>query len=108
MKLFAFFATAIFAQDDAYAAPTDPPTAAPTAAPEPVDIDIAWPGQTETNPCGSQISTNMENAVNKTCTISYPDAYKPFRKFLGGTNIIFKMEINAHLTLINGPINKNF
>ena len=100
MKLFAFFATAIFAQDDAYAAPTDPPTVAPTTkAPEPVDIDIAWPGQTETNPCGSQISTNMENAVNKTCTISYPNAYKPFRKFLGGTNIILKMKINAHLTL---------
>jgi len=96
MKLFAFFATAIFAQDDAYAAPTDPPTVAPTTkAPEPVDIDIAWPGQTETNPCGSQISTNMENAVNKTCTISYPDAYKPFRKFLGGTFITGENEFTS-------------
>ena len=102
MKLFAFFATAILAEDNAYAAdPTNAPAAVPTqpapTEPEPVDIDIVWPGQTEINPCGSQVMRRPESAVNSTCTISYPDNLTPFRKFLGGMLLRFFFRLRVKL-----------
>ncbi|CBY24319.1 unnamed protein product [Oikopleura dioica] len=47
---------------------------------------VNWPGQSDEDPCGTQIHF-PESAVNATCTLDF-NGYNPWRVFLGGEFIV--------------------
>jgi len=80
MKLTFALLSAVFAQD-AYN-PTDP-------APENPESEGQWPGQTTTDPCGSQYRYAGKASANQTCTIDFDsNKYTPWRVFVGGQYIL--------------------